>query len=51
MFAYGGVRSMFLGLKFNREQFSGVQVLQYELPNFGGKKFQQLSTFFLDSIL
>ena len=34
MFAYGGVRAMFLGLEFHLKAIFGLQDLQYELPNF-----------------
>ena len=51
MFAYGGVRAMFLGLKFHLKAiFVGSKICNMNFPILGGKKFQQLS-FLLDSIL
>ena len=50
MFVYGGVRAMFLGLKFHlKTTFLGSKICNMNFPFFGGKNFQQLS-FFLDSI-
>ena len=55
MFAYGGVRAMFLGLQFRLKAiFLGSKICNMNFPIFfgggGGKKLQQLS-FLLDSIL
>ena len=51
MFAYGDVRAMFLGLKFDLEAiFCGSKICNINFPILGVKKFQQLS-FLLDLIL
>ena len=51
MFAYGGVRAMFLGLKFHLKAiFLGLKSANMNFPLFGGKKFQQLP-FSLRSIM
>ena len=51
MFAYGGVRAMFLGLKFHLKTiFLGLQFANLNFPYFGGKNFQQLP-FSLGSIM
>ena len=51
MFAYGGVRAMFLGLKFHLKAiFWGLRFAIRTSHFWGVKKFQQLS-FLLDSIL
>ena len=51
MLAYGGVRAMFLGLKFHMKAiFLGSKICNMNFPILGGKKFQQQS-FLLDSIL
>ena len=43
MFAYGGVRAMFLGLKFHLKAiFLGLKFSNMNVPFFGGKNFQQL---------
>ena len=40
MFAYGGVRAMFLGLKFHLEAiFLGLKFVKMNFPRFGGKNF------------
>ena len=51
MFAYGGVRVMFLGLKFHLKAiFLGPKFANMNFPFFGGKNFQQLP-FYLSSIM
>ena len=51
MFAYGGVRAMFWGLKFHLKAIFFVsKICNMNFPILGDKKFQQLS-FLLDSIL
>ena len=51
MFACGGVRAMFFGLKFHLKAiFWGSKICNINFPILEGKKFQQLS-FLLDSIL
>ena len=43
MFAYGGVRAMFLGLKFHLKAiFLGLKFANMNFPFLGGKKLQQL---------
>ena len=43
MFAYGGVRVMFLGLKFHLKAiFLGLKFAKMNFPRFGGKNFRQL---------
>ena len=50
MFAYGGVRAMFLTLKFHLKTiFLGLKFANMNFPVFGGKNFQQL-TFSLGSV-
>ena len=51
MFACGGVRAMFLGLKFHLKAiFVGLKFANMNFPFFGGKNFQQLP-FSLSSIM
>ena len=51
MFAYGGVRAMFLGLKFHLKAiFLGLNFANMNFLVFGGKRFQQLP-FSLSSIM
>ena len=48
MFAYGGVRVMFLGLKFHLKAiFLGLKFSNMNVPFFGAKKFSQFSQFSL----
>ena len=43
MFAYGGVRAMFLGLKFHLKAiFLGLNFANMNFPFLRGKNFQQL---------
>ena len=43
MFAYGGVRAMFLGLKFHLKAiFLGLKFSNMNVPFFGDNNFQQL---------
>ena len=43
MFAYGGVRAMFLGVKFHLKAiFLGVKFSNMNFPFLAGKNFQQL---------
>ena len=47
IFAYGGVRAMFLGLKFHLKAiYLGLKFAKMKFPHFGGKNFQQLPFFF-----
>ena len=51
IFAYGGLRAMFLGLKFHLKAiFLGLKFANMNFPLFGGKNFQQLP-FSLSSIM
>ena len=51
MFAYEGVRAMFLGLKFYfKAIFLGLNFANMNFPFLGGRNFQQLP-FSLDSIM
>ena len=51
MFAYGGVRAMFLGLKFHLKAiFLGLKLQTMDFPFFEGMNFQQLP-FTLGSIM
>ena len=51
MFAYGGVRAMFLGLKFHLKTiFLGLKFANMNFSFLGGKNFQQLP-FSLGSIM
>ena len=51
MFAYGGVRATFLGLKFHLKAiFLGLKFANMNFPFLGGKNFQQLP-FSLSSIM
>ena len=51
MFAYGGVRAMFLGLKFHLKTiFLGLKFANLNFSFLGGKNFQQLP-FSLGSIM
>ena len=51
MFAYEGVRSMFLGLKLHLKAIVlGLNFANMNFPLFGGKNFQQLP-FSLSSIM
>ena len=51
MFAYGGVRAMFLGLKFHLKAiFLGLKFANMNFPFFGSKNFQQFA-FSLGSIM
>ena len=43
MFAYGGVRAMFMGLKFHLKAIIlDLKFAKMNFPRFGGKNFQQL---------
>ena len=43
MFSYGGVRAMFLGLKFHLKAiFLGLKFSNMNVPFYWGKNFQQL---------
>ena len=51
IFAYGGVRAMFLGLKFHLKAiFLGLKFSNMDVPFFWGKNFQQLP-FYLSLIM
>ena len=46
MFAYGGVRAMFLGLKFHLKAiFLGSKICNMNFPILGGKKFCAIGIF------
>ena len=46
MFAYGGVRAMFLGLKFHLKAILlGLKFVDMNFPFLGGKKFSAIAIF------